>query len=223
MFQMLTCRYRCTATVALLALLSAASPPPAGKIDDEILKPVIEEARLNFLAGRIADLMIHLPPDKAFGFTNSNKVDEAAGRVARGMESRQKFLAEAPKLLAKRRKEVEQVIGEKLPEAQELVKQPHNQAEVFVLMLTHAVRQMHLPPGQDKPRMLLGKRLQALYDEDARRRSGRDVPQRDEAWLKQYQADTQQDLFELLKPDEQKEVIRVWPILFPDGPSAPPT
>lgn len=211
-------------TLMLLLLLTlaregigagATGPPPpaaaaAGRADDEILKPVVEEARLNFLAGRASDLKIPLPPGQAFGFANSNRVDEAAGRVARGMETRDKFLGEAPKLLDKRRKEVEQVLSDKLPEARELVAKPHNQAEVFVLMLTHGIRQMHLPPADEaKPRAVLGKRLQRLYDEDAKRRGGKAGPEPDDAWLRQYHADVQKELFDALGPDHQQELTRV--------------
>ena len=209
-------------TVLCAVLFGAErSPSAAGAIDDEILKPVVEETRLNLLARRVTDLKTPLPPDKAFGFTNSNAVSQAADRVARGMQSRTKFLSDAPKLLEKRRKEVEQVFGDQLDEAKELVKKPHNQAELFVMLLTDAVRQMRLPADQSQPRTLLAKRLQALFDEDARRRKGKGGPEEDRAWLDQYERETGKELLRALRPETQKELIRVWPVLFPDGPEAP--
>ena len=197
----------------------AATP---GGIDDETLRYVIEEARLNLLAQQIADLDIHLPPDKAFGFTNSNSVWQAAGRVARGIETRGRFMSEVPKLIEKRRTEVERVLGEKLPDGQALVKKPLNQAKWFVLALTNAVQQLHLvPPDEEKPRKLLARRLQKLYDQDARRRRNRGEAEPDQAWLDAYRAETEKELLASLKPADQKELIRVWSILFPDGPDAP--
>lgn len=201
----------------------AAKPAPAkpGELDDATLKVAIQESRLNFLASKTDDLKIHLPLDKMAGFHNSNGVHDLAGRVARGQEKREKLLAEAPKILQNRQKEIEEVFGDKLREAQELVKTPHNQAEMFLILLSDAVQQMNLPSDQSKPRMLLGGRLQKLFDEDSQRRNGKAGAQRDEAWLGKYQEETEKALFALLKPEQQKVLIRVWPILFPDGPKAP--
>jgi hypothetical protein len=201
----------------------APKPAPAkpGEIDDAALKATAQESRLNFLASKTDDLKIHLPPDKMVSFQNSNGVHALAGRVARGQEKREKLLAEAPKILQNRQKEIEEVYGDKFRDAQELVKTPHNQAELFLLMLSDAVQQMNLPLDQSKPRMLLGGRLQKLFDEDSQRRSGKAGPQRDEAWLGKYQEETEKALFALLKPEQQKSLIRVWPVLFPDGPKPP--
>ncbi len=215
------------AAVAILTHgASGAKTPPPGKIDDAILKPVIEETRQRFLASKISDLDVHLPPEKAFAFANANEVHDGAARVARGNETKEKFLAEAGKTLEKRQKEIEQVYGEKLANAREFVKKPQNQAELFLLLLTDVTRQLNLPLDQDKPRVTLGKRLQKLYDEDMQRRvakakgKGKAPAEHDEAWLTTYEAETAKEVLAALTPEQRQEALRVWPTVFPDGPKA---
>lgn len=199
---------------------AAGSAPQPGKVDDAMLKPLAEETRLNFLARRVNDLGIHLPPQQAFTFTNSNQLHDAYQRVMRHMQSREKFLADAPKQLDKRKKEIETAFGEKLAAAKDLVKQPHNQAELFVMLLSDGITAMNLGADDAAPRMMLGKRLQKLFDEDAHHQSGKGGDS-DAAWLEQYQAQTEKDLFTALKGEYQKELIRIWTILFSGGHKAP--
>ena len=215
-----------TPTVALANPAGAGAgdkkPAVAGKIDDEILKGVLEEDRLNFLAGKANLVGLTLPFDKAAGFANFFAVGNLASRVATGSEKREVFLTEAPTMLEKRRREVESTFGEKLADAKKLVETPQYRAEYFVITLTEAVRQMHLPAEDSNSRILLSKRLQSLFDDDAKRHGAAPPADRDQTWLRDYISDSEKALFAVLKPEYQTELIRDWPVMFASGDVAAP-
>ena len=208
-------------TSPLNAADKSAVPVP-GHIDADVLKFLTQESRLNELARHYADLGIQLPPDKAFSFGNSFEVRDLAMRLAFGAEKRPDFMKKASALIEKRRKQVEQGLGAKMHDAEVLEETPQNQAERLLQYLDDAITQMHLPPSEQKARIMLGERQQKLFDEDARRRGPalpgrRKPPEHDAAWLSDFVKETEAALASALKPEYQRELIRVWPVLFPKG------
>lgn len=192
-----------------------ASAP--GHIDEGVLKYVAEESRLNALSRHYADLNIKMSPQEAFSFANSNEVRDLANRISAGSVTRGTFMQKAPQMIEKRRKQVEKVLADKMHDAEALEAQPQRKAELFLQLLGDAVWQLHLPLPDDKARILLGKQQQKLFDEDARRRRGgkHPPPEHDEAWLTAYVKETESALTQVLKPEHMRELIRIWPILFP--------
>ena len=197
--------------------------PAAGKVDDEILKIVNEETRINFLGKRASELDIQPPADKGPALLNSSELLIAANRVSQGFEARDVFLARAPTLLKARREEVEKLFGAKLAQAQVILKQPENQAALFVELLTNSVGLMNLPMDDLRGRAVLGSSAGKLAMEDIQRRNAKTMhrpppPMHDRAWLDKFTTDVEAKLLKELKPNYQAELIRIWPIVFPDGP-----
>ena len=144
-----------------------------------------------------------------------------------GTEKREAFLANAPATLQARRKEVEAAFGDKLAAARASLQKPLNAAEGLAIDLGMVVRALRLPPEDAKARVELGRWLQALYDEESQSRTARKVgkpapAERDAAWLDKWVSDTGAGLMKGLKPEARAEVLRVWPVLYPDGRFKPP-
>src|SRR5579862_4332844 len=89
--------------VAFMALIvigyGSASAAGDGAVDADALKLTTQETRLNRLAVTINDIGVHLPPEKAFKFTNDNDLHDLRARVKRGQAKREDLLKKGPPLL----------------------------------------------------------------------------------------------------------------------------
>jgi hypothetical protein len=205
------------------ALFCVAQNRPAvaepSRFDEACLKYLVEETRLNFLANQYYNLDLHLPPDDRNAFLINVAVHDAARGIPLGFTPRDKFIADAPNLLDKRRKEIERVFGDKLKKAQGFVDEPQNQAQIFAQVLGDVIRPLNLPFDKE-PWATLLNRVQEMSREDFRVRN-KGAAKHDQAWLDAYDTETAKGVLAALKPEQQKEVIRVWPTAFPSGPKPP--
>lgn len=238
---------RALAPLLLLPLLAAAAKappkappktaPPAQKppvapaqqtgLDLDVLKALADAERANAFGRLYSELGVTVPMEQAGDeMREAQQVWNDRGRLRAGQMTRDAFLKAAAEHNKKRLAGFEKRMGkEKFAKAQELVKRPHDQAELALVLLDIPLREVKLTPADQKARQALGGELQQLFNaraqRDNARRQGKETTQPTAEEVAKVVEEAVKNLMTNVSDDTRKELLRAWPALLPDGPQPP--